>query len=39
MTEEAKVITIDGTEVWVVIQGCYNQTNTTRGLLFVGRKV
>ena len=37
--QQGDTITIDGTEVWVVIQGCYNQTNTTRGLLFVGRKV
>ena len=37
--QQGDTITIDGTEVWVVIQGCYNQVNTTRGLLFVGRKV
>jgi len=37
--QQGDTITIDGTEVWVVIQGCYNQVNTTRGILFVGRKV
>ena len=37
--QQGDTITIDGTEVWTVIQGCYNQTTTTRGLLFCGRKV
>ena len=37
--QQGDTITINGTEVWTVIQGCYNQTTTTRGLLFVGRKV
>ena len=37
--QQGDTITIDETEVWVVIQGCYNQTTTTRGLLFVARKV
>ena len=37
--QQGDTITISETEVWVVIQGCYNQTTTTRGLLFVARKV
>tara|TARA_B100001093_G_scaffold318371_1_gene303711 strand:+ start:28 stop:1506 length:1479 start_codon:yes stop_codon:yes gene_type:complete len=37
--QQGDTITISGTEVWTVIQGCYNQTTTTRGILFVGRKV
>lgn len=37
--QQGDTITISGTEVWTVIQGHYNQDTTTRGLLFVGRKV
>ena len=37
--QQGDTITISGTEVWTVIQGCYNQSTTTRGLLFVARKV
>ena len=37
--QQGDTITIDETEVYVVIHGMYNQTTKTRGLLFVGRKV
>ena len=36
--QQGDTITIDETEVYVVIQGCYNQTTKTRGILFVARK-
>ena len=37
--QQGDTITIDETEVYVVIQGCYTQTTKTRGILFVARKV
>ena len=37
--QQGDTITISGSEVWVVIQGSYNQTTKTRGLLFCARKV
>ena len=37
--QQGDTITINETEVWVVISGAYNQTTKTRGLLFVARKV
>ena len=36
--QQGDTITIDETEVYVVIHGCYNQTTKTRGILFVARK-
>ena len=37
--QQGDTITIDETEVYVVIHGCYTQTTKTRGILFVARKV
>ncbi len=37
--QQGDTITINETEVWVVISGAYNQNTKTRGLLFVARKV
>ncbi len=37
--QQGDTITISGSEVYVVITGCYNQSTRTRGLLFCARKV
>ena len=36
--QQGDTITIDETDVYVVIHGCYNQSTKTRGILFVARK-
>jgi hypothetical protein len=37
--QQGDTITISGSEVYTVIQGSYNQTDRTRGILFCARKV
>lgn len=37
--QQGDTITISGSEVYTVIQGSYNQTNRTRGILFCARTV
>lgn len=37
--QQGDTITVSGSEVYTVIQGSYNQTTTTRGVLFCARKV
>lgn len=35
--QQGDTVTISGSEVWTVIQGSYNQTDRTRGILFCAR--
>ena len=37
--QQGDTITVSGGEVYTVIQGSYNQTTTTRGVLFCARTV